>query len=185
MVEPPVSMCSRCWIARRTEPQSPQIPELIPVPLDADHVAICKPDSRDSLLYRRVRVFVVHFAQPRTAADPPPPIEFGPEPTVSAGSALPEPNLRRLLAEGFQRAEVAVFWFDTFGDGMDEHAPARPLNLTSVLELLLRAKRLRNKIFSTGQSLLKARTFPTNCVRCEIPHNSVRSTKPLLRMVVK
>jgi hypothetical protein len=122
----------------------PGVPDLIPVPLDEDHVSICKPVSRDSLLYIRVRAFVVHFSRPEAGAGPPFPAEFGTQPTVAAVSALPDLNLRRLLAQSFQRAEVAVLWFDTFNDGMDEHLPGKSLN-ECVIEMLLRARRTRKE----------------------------------------
>ena len=36
----------------------PGIPGVIPIPIDADHVTICKPDSREQLVYARARRFV-------------------------------------------------------------------------------------------------------------------------------
>ena len=39
----------------------PGISDLIPIPLDEDHFSICKPSSRDSTMYLRVRTFAVHF----------------------------------------------------------------------------------------------------------------------------
>jgi pimeloyl-ACP methyl ester carboxylesterase len=36
----------------------PGLPGVVPIPLDEDHLSICKPDSRESLLYKRVRRFV-------------------------------------------------------------------------------------------------------------------------------
>jgi pimeloyl-ACP methyl ester carboxylesterase len=36
----------------------PGLPGVSPVPLDEDHLSICKPASRESLLYKRVRRFV-------------------------------------------------------------------------------------------------------------------------------
>src|SRR5262249_35708976 len=36
----------------------PGIPGVVPIPLDEDHLSICKPTSRQSLLYRRVLRFV-------------------------------------------------------------------------------------------------------------------------------
>jgi hypothetical protein len=36
----------------------PGIPGVVPIPLEDDHLSICKPASRESLLYKRVRRFV-------------------------------------------------------------------------------------------------------------------------------
>ena len=36
----------------------PGIPGVVPIPLDEDHLSICKPGSPDSLLYKRIRRFV-------------------------------------------------------------------------------------------------------------------------------
>jgi pimeloyl-ACP methyl ester carboxylesterase len=36
----------------------PGIPGVIPIPLDEDHLSICKPASRENLLYKRARRFV-------------------------------------------------------------------------------------------------------------------------------
>jgi hypothetical protein len=36
----------------------PGIPGVIPIPMDFDHISICKPDSKDSLIYRRVKQFI-------------------------------------------------------------------------------------------------------------------------------
>jgi hypothetical protein len=36
----------------------PGLPGVVPVPLDEDHLSICKPASRENLLYKRVRRFV-------------------------------------------------------------------------------------------------------------------------------
>jgi hypothetical protein len=36
----------------------PGIPGVVPIPLDEDHLSICKPESREKLLYKRVRRFV-------------------------------------------------------------------------------------------------------------------------------
>jgi len=36
----------------------PGIPRVIPIPMDCNHISICKPESKDSLIYRRVQRFV-------------------------------------------------------------------------------------------------------------------------------
>src|SRR5262249_13294907 len=41
----------------------PGVLDLTPIPLDEDHVSICKIPTKDHLLYLRIRAFVVHVAQ--------------------------------------------------------------------------------------------------------------------------
>jgi hypothetical protein len=36
----------------------PGLPGVIPIPVDANHISICKPESRDKLVYSRVRKLV-------------------------------------------------------------------------------------------------------------------------------
>ena len=118
----------------------PGISDLIPIPLDEDHFSICKPSSRDSTMYLRVRTFAVHFIRAPSPSSAAIQMTFGTAQTVSAITVLPEANLRRILIQRFQRVEVAVLWFDTFGDAIDDHLPGKSLN-ECVIELLMRAKR--------------------------------------------
>ena len=118
----------------------PGISDLIPIPLDEDHFSICKPSSRDSTMYLRVRTFAVHFIRAPSPSSAAIRMTFGTAQTVSAITVLPEAKLRRILIQRFQRVEVAVLWFDTFGDAIDDHLPGKSLN-ECVIELLMRAKR--------------------------------------------
>src|SRR6266702_6227690 len=47
----------------------PGLEGVIPIGLDADHVSICKPLSRDDLIYKRTRAFILGIAAPQSAAD--------------------------------------------------------------------------------------------------------------------
>ncbi|MCX7177066.1 MAG: alpha/beta fold hydrolase [Proteobacteria bacterium] len=117
----------------------PGVPGLTPIPLDEDHSSICKPRDRSSLIYLRVRALVVHVSQVE-AATPSLSQEYGIGRTVAVVATLPDASLRRQIAERFNRPEIAVLWFDTFGDAMDDHVPGKPVN-ECIIELLLRAKR--------------------------------------------
>jgi pimeloyl-ACP methyl ester carboxylesterase len=118
----------------------PGVPDLIPIPVEADHISLAKPASRESLLYQRVRTFVVHAIETDPKSGLAPPSELGPSLSIAVTSALPEAKLRRLLTERVERAEVAVFWFDTLGESKDDQIPGKS-HRECVIELLFRTKR--------------------------------------------
>ncbi len=37
---------------------NPNIPGVLPIPMDEDHISICKPSSRDHLVYVQVKNFI-------------------------------------------------------------------------------------------------------------------------------
>ncbi len=130
----------------------PGVPNVIPVPMDDDHFSIAKPETRESLLYKRVRGLVIHCAQEtaeeqKRAAELP--VEEGAEPIAAALGSLTDAELRRLLTKQLGRAEVGVVWFDTIGSGMDEELPGKSIG-ECVIELLLRSKQraLREELFT-------------------------------------
>jgi hypothetical protein len=46
----------------------PGLKGVIPIPLDADHLTICKPESKDALVYRSVKQFIERCLAPQPAA---------------------------------------------------------------------------------------------------------------------
>jgi pimeloyl-ACP methyl ester carboxylesterase len=61
----------------------PGIPDLIPIPMDEDHISICKPSSRESTLYLLVRKLVIEVANSWAKATLPPPLESGSQPAAA------------------------------------------------------------------------------------------------------
>ena len=41
----------------------PGLQGVVPIPVDENHVSICKPDSREKLVYSRIRKFVADRAR--------------------------------------------------------------------------------------------------------------------------
>lgn len=118
----------------------PGVADLIPIPVEADHAGIAKPTSRQSLLYQRVRTFVVHIAEAGPMSALAPPSELGPTSSIAVMTILPEARLRRVLTDRLERAEIKAFWFDVFGENMDEEIPGKSQR-EAVIELLLKAKK--------------------------------------------
>jgi hypothetical protein len=145
----------------------PGVLDLIPIPVDANHVSICKIPSRDNFLYLRVRVFVVHVAQPtpdstvseqaeRIDAQRKPitteveiakarrlPEEYGTKPAEQAVSISPAAALRRTLDRRLMRAEVAIIFFETFNEDIDEVLPGKSKSECITKMIVLAEKRNR------------------------------------------
>lgn len=151
----------------------PGVLDLIPIPVDANHISICKIPNRDDFLYRRIRAFIVHVAQPASddAASKHPeqreqidekqepvaqaeaarvrrlPEEFGTKPAEQAASILPAAALRRILDKRLMRADVAIIFFETFGDDIDEHFPGKSKSECIAKMILMAEKRNRKPQF--------------------------------------
>jgi len=59
----------------------PGIKGVIPIPMDCNHINICKPESKKSLIYRRVKQFIENYLQvplpPLPPKPPPEPVKVG------------------------------------------------------------------------------------------------------------
>jgi hypothetical protein len=144
----------------------PGVLDLIPIPVDATHVSICKIDSRENFLYLRIRAFVVHVAQPTPDNIAPKhlermdeqrkpvtqgevavarqlPEEYGTKPAEQAVSILPAAALRRVLDKRLVREDVSIIFFETFGEDIDEEYPGKSKSECIAKMILLAEKRNR------------------------------------------
>ncbi len=65
---------------------NPGLPNIRPVPVDADHIDICKPTDRDSLVYGQVKRFIKGILDTAVKPDPVPPVvKFGADTRLFVG----------------------------------------------------------------------------------------------------